>query len=410
MFLAKLKNTIFNKQGQDTPFDTLPNITQGKNKIQELLKTHPTPIFIVDEDIYIDRLEKLTNALKANWGKYQIAYSFKTNYEFAKLNIIKKNDLWIEVVSGNEYQMAKKLKLKSKQIIFNGPYKRDGELIQALKDGALIFIDNFNELTRLLKITRSQNKSFNIGLRINTEVPYLNESRFGFSIDSDEAKSAIAKINSSKNLKLVGFHIHIGTDIDNPVSYRIAARSLCRFLKTNIPNYQNSIKLLNFGGGFPAQGKAPFGKTNWKPQSINQYIKVITEELEQVFPSRKVLLVVEPGRYLVDDATLFLTKVISQKYSQDEQRLITNAAVTMLPLVYYRPQIVKLFDKNLKEKTGSVTNSIVYGATCKEDDILYQDQLPIAETGDYLAYYVVGAYNQNMSSSFIFEKPKLFSI
>ena len=411
MYLSKLKNIFFNlnQSGQEPPFNKLPKIAQKRKQIKKLLNKNPTPLFIADRDILLKRLEELEKALKKHWKNYQIAYSFKTNYELAESNIFKKNNLWAEVVSGKEYEMAKNLGFGGNQIIFNGPCKTNKALLQALKDRALIFVDNFSELDRLLKMSLSLKKIYQIGLRLNTKIPYLGESRFGFSINRGEARQAVKKIVASKNTKLAGFHVHIGTDVDNPLCYREAARSLRKFIKSNTSDLAN-IKYLNLGGGFPASGLSPLHRKKWNPFSIEYYVKPIAKELTQLFPIQKPLLIVEPGRYLVDDAVIFITKVINSKHQKKRQILTTNAAGTMLPLIYYRPQIVKVFDKNLKERKKNMINSIVYGATCKEDDILYQDQLPKAEKGDYLIFYVTGAYNQSMSSNFIFKKPRLYSI
>lgn len=411
MYLSKLKNIFFNfnQDGQEPPFNKFPKIAQKRKQIEKLLNKNSTPLFIADKDILLERLEELEKALKKHWKNYQIAYSFKTNYEIAKSNIFKKRSLWAEVVSDKEYKMAKNLGFNGKQIVFNGPYKTNNALLQALKDQALIFVDNFNELDRLLKMSLSLKKNYQVGLRLNTKIPYLRESRFGFSINRGEAKQAVKKIMASKNTKLAGFHMHIGTDVDNPLCYREAARSLKKFIKSNISNLTD-IKYLDFGGGFPASGLPPLHRKKWNPFPIEHYIKVITKEIIQLFPNQKPLLIFEPGRYLVEDATIFITKVINSKHLKEKQVLTTNAATTMLPLIYYRPQIVKVFDKNLKEKKGSMIDSIVHGATCREDDVLYQNHLPKTEIDDFIIYYATGAYNLNMGNDFIFNKPRLFLI
>lgn len=412
MYLSKLKNIFFNfnQGGQEPPFSKLPKIAQKRKQIEKLLNKNSTPLFIVDKNILLERLEELEKALKKHWKNHQIAYSFKTNYEIVNSSIFKNHNIWAEVVSGWEYQMAKKLGFKGRQIIFNGPYKKNEELLTGFKDGALIFIDNFDELNRIKKITPSEKKLLNIGLRINVEIAGMGKSRFGFSVDNNDAKSAINKINSARNLRLVGFHVHIGSDIDSLQAYKQAAKALCCFIKDNVHNYQSSIEFIDFGGGFPASGLKPLHRKKWHPKPVEKYVKAITKELAQLFLNKETLLILEPGRYLADDATIFITKVINKTTSQNRQVLTADAAITMLPLTYYRPQIIKVFSKNLNEKTNPMVDSIVYGSTCKEDDILYKSQLPRAEIGDYLVYYVMGAYNQSMSSNFIFDKPKLYCI
>ena len=394
----------------EVSFNKLPNVYKNRKKILEILKNNSTPLFLVDNKILGNRLKDLIAAPKTNWGNFKIAYSFKTNYEIAKLNLLKKNGLWAEVVSGREYQMAKKLGYKGSEIIFNGPLKTDDDLKTALGEGALIFIDNFEELRRIKTIAKSQKKKFQIGIRIRSKILTLNQSRFGFLVENGEATRAAKFIEQDPLLNLVGLHTHIGTDVDSPASYKKAAKDMANLIKAEIPNYENKIKYLDFGGGFPASGLPPYGKKNWKPRSLNTYVEVVAGELKNVFKSKNPTLVLEPGRYLVDDAVLFITNITDYKDSLPGQILTTDATITMLPLIHYRPQVVKLYDKNLFEKQSLFVDSIVYGASCREEDVLYKNRLPKAETGNLLIYYITGAYNQNMASEFIFKKPNFYTL
>lgn len=407
MWLSKFKKKI-NWNQKLVDFDKLPNIYKKRSEILKLVREYSTPIFVADRQILFDRLESLKKALQKHWGNYKIAYSFKTNYEIAKLNILKKQGLWAEVVSGREYQMAKKIGYKGNEIVFNGPFKTDDDLKKTLDEGALTFIDNFDELNRILKIAKSQKKKFDIGIRINSKISGLGKSRFGLSIDNGEAVKALGFIQENPFFNLVGLHTHIGTDVDSVNSYKEAAKAMANFIQGNIKN--SEIKFLDFGGGFPAHGLASYGRFRWNPKPIESYIQAISNELNKVYKVNKPTLILEPGRYLVDDAGFFISKITNSKKRNSSQILTTDATVTMLPLIYYRPQIVKLFDRNLDEKNDDYVNSIIYGASCREDDILYNNRLPKAEIGDFLIHYITGAYNQNMSSEFIFKKPKLYEL
>ena len=409
MWLFELKQKYYRKQ-TNVDFNKLPNIYKKRSEILKIVMENSTPLFIADRQILLDRLESLKKALQKYWGNYKIAYSFKTNYEIAKLDLYKKERLLAEVVSGREYKMAKKLGYDGRQIIFNGPYKKDSELSVALYEGALVNIDNFEELERIIRFDKKSNLRRNVGIRVNTEIPNLQKSHFGFSIDTNEATLAVKKIYESRNLSLTNFHIHIGTDVDKVASYQIATRKTCQFIVKNIPDYQRSIKSLDFGGGFPAHGLASYGRIRWNPKPIENYIQVISKELYKIYKINKPTLILEPGRYLVDDTVFFMTKITNSQKRNSSQILTTDATVTMLPLIYYRPQIVKLFDRKLNEKKDDYVNSIIYGASCREDDILYNNRLPKAGIGDFLIYYITGAYNQNMSSEFIFKKPNLYTI
>ncbi len=389
-------------------FSELTNIHRESRHIAKIINDNLTPLFISDSKILEKGLNNLEESCKNNWDNFQIAYSFKTNYEIARLKILKDHGLWAEVVSGWEYQMAKKIGYRGREIVFNGPSKTSSDLDIALNDGVLVFVDNFEELEKVRKIAGLQKKNFKIGIRLKTKIPRLYESRFGFSVDNDEASKAVSLIEKDPHINLAGLHMHIGSDIDNPKIYRFAASAMTNFIKNNIKDFENKIKYLDFGGGFPSHGLPPYGRLRWNPRSIEKYVNVISSQLLKIFKDRKPTLIFEPGRYLVDDAVFFVTKVTSCRDKEAGQILTTDATITMLPLVQYRPQIVKIYDKDMKEKKSQILNTIVYGASCRENDILYDKPLPKAKVGDVLIYYVTGAYNQNMASEFIFNKPKSY--
>lgn len=408
MWRSKIREILF--KSIEVPFDKLPDIQKGKVELLKLISKFSTPFFLVDIGILKNRVRDIKFSCQKNWSNYKIAFSFKTNYEVAKLNVFKDLGLWAEVVSGREYKMAKALGYDGNKIIFNGPLKKTGDLKYALNDGALVFVDNLDELNRVKKYSILINKKVDIGIRLRTKIPKLNESRFGFSIDNGEALEIVNLIESNPLINLVGLHIHIGTDIDNPKRYQFATMAITNFIVKNIKSYKDKIKFIDFGGGFPSHGIASFGRMKWNPKPINSYIGVITKQLKTIFKDKRPTLIFEPGRYLVDDAMMFVSEVTNRRIAGGTQILTTNATTTMLPLVYYRPQIVKIFGNDLNEKKNNSIKSIVYGASCREDDVVYNQPLPNAEIGDILVYFVVGAYNQNMACDFIFKKPEMYQL
>jgi diaminopimelate decarboxylase len=206
---------------------------------------------------------------------------------------------------------------------------------------------------------------------------------------------------------LAGFHFHIGSDINKLSVYSYAAVSLVRFLKSLDQKLILGVKYLDIGGGFPAGGLKPFYYKEWYPEPIGHYIKTVAKIIKPVFKRKNLpKLIVEPGRYLTDDSTMFITKIINCTNTPHGQVLTADGAITMLPLIYYRPQIVRLYSSGLVLKTSALQKSLVYGSTCKQDDVLHQKPLPAAKVNDYLFFFCTGAYNLNLSPAFIFNKPK----
>lgn len=387
--------------------DQFPDVEAQRVQLLSTLKKKSTPMFFVDTNILTDRYQELTQALENHWKKHIVAYSFKTNYAVARTFCAL--GAWSEVVSGKEYDMARHLGYSGEKIIFNGPLKRNEELLRAIKDDTLIHVDNREELQRIDGLTKNIRIRARIGIRLNASIHGIKPSRFGFSIEHGDAHKAAELIGSRRNLILASTHLHIGTNIDDPCAYKTASRKVGQFI-WEIKNRGSELQYIDMGGGFPAHGLPPFGVITWAPRPIEQNIKAITEGCQE-FPSvRNLTLIVEPGRYLVDDAVTFITSAYSVTRKKRKQIITVDATVSMLPLVHYQKQIVRVFTNDLMQKRGGVIPTIAYGSTCREDDVLYQGELPAVSVGDLVVFYCVGAYNQSMGSEFIFPKPGTITV
>lgn len=384
-----------------------PGSEGTKSAVQACLKEYATPVFLADGDIFIDRLAALRAALDARWPKSIVAYSFKTNYLVAESNVFQEG-AWAEVVSGWEYRLAKTLGYAGDRIIFNGPWKTDDELRQALDDGALLHVNDHEELNRLVDLTASDRKTRPIGLRVSTDVPGFGHSRFGFSMDRGEAAAAIKVVDEAKNLHIAGLHTHLHGDTDDPSCYRVACRKMVALLAEQPSGIRNAIRYLDLGGGFPDKTLKPYSRESWNPRGIDEYVGAIVDELGGAFPEgRRPTLIVEPGRYLVNEAISFVSRVVSLKNVDDTQVITSNGSISMMPLTHYCPAVISAHSCDLVERLTPQRPTIVYGVSCRENDILYQGPFPAVEPGDYLFHHGAGAYNSSMTPGFIFERPSL---
>lgn len=369
-------------------FDFFPKISNKS------LPAKSTPFFYTDISIIKNRYRQIQTAFKNSWsGKSIIAYSFKTNYPTTKY-LKKIGNLFAEVVSGMEYKKAKKINFSNSEIIYNGPYKE--KLSKLLKLPLIINIDNFLELKKVIKYKK--NIKANIGIRLNSN---LKKSRFGFNIENGDAKQAINQLQK-ENLKIKGLHIHFGF-YTSPKTYHQMAKKIIILIKEN----NLDLKYINFGGGFPSHGLKPYGFKKYKVSPINEYINQICSVFNSFFKnkSNKPKIIIEPGRFLVDDSTNLITRIINQQIKNNKQIITVDATNQMISSVWFRPQIVKpVFIKNHQQKI----NTIIYGGSCQEDDILYQGQFPIMKVNSLISFYCVGAYNQNMCTGFIYTKSKTY--
>lgn len=382
--------------------DHFPDVEANARGLGQILQEHQTPLFAGESQIVMDRIETLRRALASDWGRHAIAYSFKTNYALARSAILPDNDVWAEVVSGREYEMAREVGYPGQRIVFNGPLKTDTQLARALGDGALVNINDCDELDRVLALAEAEQTRFEVGIRVSSQrVGLRRPTRFGFSLDDDEARLAVERIRESDNLSLVGLHLHLQGDTDGIEVHRRAAAAVSRFFTECVGG---TLKYLDMGGGFPAHGPKPRSRDQWDPRPIEEYVHVVCAELRSVM-APEPLLIFEPGRYLVCDSVIFLSRVVRAEPGDDSQTLVSDGAISMQPLIHYCPQVVRAFSPDLEPRRGEPVPTLVYGSSCREDDVLYHGLLAATRVGDYLVHYAAGAYNSNMSPEFIFELP-----
>jgi len=386
-----------------------PDLDRKKSAVQAAVTRTGTPVFLCDRDILTARYRALDECLGRNWQQHIIGYSFKTNYQVARSGILRQAGAWAEVVSGREYRLARELGYPGRSIIFNGPYKTDADLRLAIDEGAIVNINDHDELDRLSAVSRSANEPVDIGIRLSGTLPKLGHSRFGFSLENGEALDALEKIHGNPGLNLAGLHTHLYGDTDDPDIYRQAAQQLGKFASQLQGDNPGGLKYIDLGGGFPAHTIKPKSREYWNPKEIGVYIRAITESLQQFFPPERVqpTLIVEPGRYLVCDGIILVTSIIHVKLRDGKQQINSNGSLSMVPLTHYIPQVIRAYTEDIQPRTGPEIPTIIFGSTCRENDVLFESPFVETRSGDYLVHYAAGAYNANLSPDFIFETPDM---
>ena len=395
--------------GMKVDFSHYPSVSEHREQILEIVRRRGTPILLCDRTILVDRFAALQRSLQRRWPRYLIGYSFKTNYLVAETGIFRDLGAWAEVVSGREYRMARRLGYDGASILFNGPYKTDDELRTAFTEGAFVNVNDHDELSRVLAIAETFPRPLEIGLRLGTRLPRGNYSRFGFSIDHGEASEAWQRVERSERVTLGGVHLHLYADTDAPELYASAAQRLGEFLQQVGDGRVPCLKMVNLGGGFPGHTPKPRSRTQWNPQPIDAYVEAVTNALRCYLPDgcSQPTLAVEPGRYLTADGIVLVSKVVHVKRRDGIRMVYGNASISMVPLTHYCPQIIRAYTPDLTPKESGIEPTILYGATCRENDILYEGPFPQVEVGDFLIHFAVGAYNSSLSPEFIFDRPEM---
>jgi diaminopimelate decarboxylase len=401
--------------------------------IAGLVKEFGSPLFVFSEHNLREKARHLRDAFKSRYPATSFAWSFKTNYLGAICQIFRDEGWIAEVVSDFEYEKACKLGFSGSEIVFNGPHKPRAILERAVKEGALIQIDNWDELNTLEDLTRKSKKPVEVGVRVWLDAGIQPVwTKFGFALANGEAERAATRIVKNPKLVLHTLHAHIGTYVLSPEAYGVATQSLLVLREHIQEKHRHLISCLNLGGGFPS-ATLLHGMTGPAEQAvppIEAYARAITDVLNKLPAKKRPLLRLESGRCLVDEAGHLLASVVAVKGTnrpavvaadlsarEYKERLIlggdarvnyiVDAGINLLYTgAWYR------FDV-LPSKFVDVPPiaSRIYGSLCMSIDVLRDNvDLPPLETGDILTFRPVGAYNVTQSMQFIQYRPAVVLI
>ncbi|MCR4704614.1 MAG: pyridoxal-dependent decarboxylase, partial [Lachnospiraceae bacterium] len=342
------------------------------------------------------------------WSNYICGYSFKTGSLPWALRFLEENGFYAEVVSEDEYRLAKHLGFD--RVIYNGPVKGKESFFDALWRGAIINIDSKREL-RWLKEYREANEGeeakYKIGLRVNfdleSEVPETSAgtdgSRFGFSYENGEFAEALAELDDMQ-VPISGIHLHVGSKTRSIAIYEGIARMACK-VKTE---HVLELKYVDIGGGY-------FGGMDNRPK-YPDYIKAVAAILSESFDPHDTTLIVEPGTSLITPPIDYMISVVDVKDTY-AKRIVTvdGSRIDVDPLhtkSSYFHEIV-YGESESARKRESVPEQVLCGMTCMENDrmMVLQDQPELTE-GDRILMHKVGGYTMCLTPLFIRYFPTVY--
>ena len=376
--------------------------------VKDLIRDHGSPVFVFSEKTIRMNFRRALNAFSVRYPKVQFAWSYKTNYLDAVCRIFHQEGSWAEVVSEFEYHMARQNGISGDKIIYNGPYKPEAALYTAVKEGARIHIDHYDELYLLEKISKDVEKSLDVGIRINMDTGiYPSWDRFGFNLDNGEAMNAVRRIQAGGKLRLKGLHSHIGTFITEPAAYRTETSKLAAFAATLNKDFGLIMDYIDVGGGFASKNTlhAQYAPGREANPTIDDYADAVTSGLfEHSFgPDELPMLILETGRALIDEAGYLLTTVIGNKRLPNGSRtMIVDAGVNLLfTSAWYKHDVMPA-----EEKEGMMEETVICGPLCMNIDVIRSAvNLPVMNNGDAVVIHPVGAYNVTQWMQFIRMRP-----
>jgi diaminopimelate decarboxylase len=380
--------------------------------VADLIHQYGSPLFVFSERQLRRQIRRLKQAFTTRYADVKFSWSYKTNYLSAICSLFHQEGEIAEVVSGFEYEKARKIGMPGKNIVFNGPLKTDDELRRAFQEGAKVHIDNFAELQRAEKIARELGKKMPVGIRLNMDTGmYLCWTKFGFNLENAQAFEAASRIMRSEWLTLTGLHAHIGTFMLDTEPYRVQVKKLVQFM-FNIEEKLNCyIEYLDVGGGFPSRNrlKGVYHNPEISVPDVEEFADAICSTLDQCLPpGRTPTLYLETGRHLVDDAGYLISSVYAQKQMPDGRTgYFIDAGVNLLyTSTWYDFKIQP--SRNL---SGAQQSCTLYGPLCMNIDVVSDSvYLPPLPVGTPLVISPVGAYNVTQWMQFITYRPAVVMV
>jgi diaminopimelate decarboxylase len=366
--------------------------------LPELAHQYGTPLFIYSRQALRDAWQAYADA--AQGRNVLVCYGMKANSNLAVINEFRQLGSGFDIVSGGELARVLAVGGDPSRIVFSGVGKQTWEIKAALEAGVKCFnVESEAELQRIDEIARELGKTAPVSLRVNPDVdaqthPYistgLKENKFGIAIE--EAPRVYRQAASLKGVSVVGLDCHIGSQITEAAPYLDALDKLVALIKTLAAD-GITLRHLDLGGGI---GIRYTDETLLSPSTL----------LEQVF---KVLeandlggleLVLEPGRSLVGNAGVLLTRVEYLKHSEAKNFAIVDAAMTDLirPTLYEAWHDVEPVNQAQDDAASQVYD--IVGPVCESGDWLARDRKLALRQGDLLAVMSAGAYAFTMSSQY----------
>ncbi|MEW5903485.1 MAG: diaminopimelate decarboxylase [Pseudomonadota bacterium] len=358
-----------------------------------IAEQYGTPCYVYSRAALSAGFRQFTQALLGR--DHLVCFAVKSNPNLAILNLFAQMGAGFDIVSGGELQRVLAAGGDAGKVVFSGVGKRGDEMRLALEAGILCFnVESAAELDRLNEVAGSMGKVAPVSLRVNPDVdakthPYistgLKQNKFGVAYD--EARALYRKAAALPHLHVSGIDCHIGSQLTE-VSPFIAAAEKILALVDQLRADGIVLEHIDLGGGLGIRYDAE------TPPAIADYAQALLAVLQ----GRSEKLIVEPGRVLVGNAGVLLTRIEYLKPGEEKHFAIVDAAMNDL----MRPALYDAYHAIRPVVQGGAPQQVyeVVGPVCETGDFLgHARELAVAQ-GDLLAVMSAGAYGMSMSSNY----------
>jgi diaminopimelate decarboxylase len=375
--------------------------------VRQLADSYGTPLFVYSTATLLHHLGQLQKAFAA--VEPLICYSLKTNGNLGICRVMADAGAGFDVTSGGELYRALAAGGKGDKIVFAGVGKTDPEIRYALENDIFLFdVESEEELHNLAAVAKLMGKTASAALRVNPDLPPKTHAKTDtsvkgvkFGLDIDTVLDVSRGVVGNPHVRVVGLHMHLGSPILSVEPYRAGvAKGLVLIEKLRAQGH--SISVLNMGGGFGIHYRKQ------EAQPAQAFAEVIVPAVQKA----GCRLVLEPGRFIVGNAGILVSRVLFNKESGGKHFLIQDAAMNDLirPTLYdsfHRiwpvepPSGLPTPPEDYEADIPGTTKQDVVGPVCESGDFLAKDRrLPPVRRGDLLATFSAGAYGMAMSSNY----------
>ncbi|CUS33798.1 Diaminopimelate decarboxylase [Candidatus Nitrospira nitrosa] len=364
--------------------------------VSRIAKELGTPCYIYSHETLIRHFHAYDSAFKDI--PHVIAFAMKANSNLAILRLMAREGSGVDIVSGGELFRAMKAGVPASKIVFAGVGKSPDEIRDALKANILMFnVESAAEIRAINDVAASVGMKARIALRINPDVdpkthPYIStgmkKSKFGIAADRALEEYKIA--SSMSHIDVVGVHAHIGSQLTDVTPFVDSLRKVVALIDT-LKSHDINIRYLNIGGGLGitySDEKPPL------PQDLAHAISPLVKGLG-------LTLVMEPGRVIVGNAGILVTKALYEKAGETKHFVIVDAAMNDLirPSLYGAYHEIRPVNEAAAHRPKQLVD--IVGPVCESGDFLAKDRsLPNIQPDDLLAVMSAGAYGFVMASNY----------
>ena len=376
----------------------------------ELAEKYGTPLYLMDEDKIREHVRAYKTAMAEHFPQGSMpefaskAFSCKQIYR-----IMAEEGIDIDVVSPGEIYTAASAGFPMENSFFHGNNKTDSDIRFAIENKVGCFvIDGEDELSALDRIAGEMGIKQNILLRITPGIdPHTHkkistgsvDSKFGAAIETGQAMEIVKKALALGNVKLCGFHCHVGSQVFDIQPFTDASEIMLRFIADVRDTLGYTAETLNLGGGFGVRYTESDPEIDYG-EKIKEVAEILNNQCENLgLPVPKILM--EPGRSLVADAGMTLYTVGSVKEITGYKNYVSiDGGMTDNPryTLYESPYTVVLASRANDQKEYTAT---VAGRCCESGDLIQENvKMPKPHRGEILAVLTTGAYNYSMASNY----------